>query len=79
MMTGAMGLSKVQISEIYTPISKVKILTLDTKMNTKTIKKILELGFSRIPIAYSKKNQVIVAILLVKTLLAIKKDGQTIS
>lgn len=75
MMTGAMGLSKVQISEIYTPISKVKILTLDTKMNTKTIKKILELGFSRIPISYSKKNQVIVAILLVKTLLAIKKDG----
>jgi CBS domain containing-hemolysin-like protein len=78
MMTGAMGLSKVPINEIYTPISKVKILTLDTKMNTKTIKKILELGFSRIPIAYSKKNKVIVGILLVKTLLAIKKDGSTI-
>jgi CBS domain containing-hemolysin-like protein len=56
MMTGAMGLSKVAINEIYTPLTKVKILTLDTKMNTKTIKKILELGFSRIPIAYSKKN-----------------------
>ena len=51
MMTGAMTLNQVPLKEIYTPMSKVTILHLDTKIDAHTVKKILDLGFSRIPVS----------------------------
>ena len=79
MMTGAMNIGEVPIQEIFTPISKVTKFYLDTNFNSETIKEILKLGFSRIPVAYSQKHPVIVGILLVKTLLAVEKNGETIA
>jgi CBS domain containing-hemolysin-like protein len=79
MMTGAMNIGEVPIQEIFTPISKVTKFYLDTNFNMETIKEILKLGFSRIPVAYSQKHPVIVGILLVKTLLAVEKNGETIA
>ena len=79
MMTGAMNIGEVPIQEIFTPLSKVTKLYLDTNFNMETIKEILKLGFSSIPVAYSQKHPVIVGILLVKTLLAVEKNGETIA
>ena len=52
-MTGAMNIGEVPIQEIFTPLSKVTKFYLDTIFNMETIKEILKLGFSRIPVAYS--------------------------
>lgn len=77
-MTGAMTSSKSQIKDIYTPISKVFIIYLDTMFNLKTALQILEAGFSRIPVAHSKEKPVIVGTLLVKTVLAVDLQEKTI-
>jgi CBS domain containing-hemolysin-like protein len=53
-------------------------LYLDTKINSETIKKIEQIGFSRIPVAFSEENPVIVGILLVKSLIVIEHKGVTI-
>ena len=39
---------------------------------------ILDIGFSRIPIAYSEERPLIIGILSVKSLLTVRKDGKTI-
>jgi CBS domain containing-hemolysin-like protein len=61
-----------------TPIYKVTSLYLDTKINAETIKKIEQIGFSRIPVAFSEEYPVIIGILLVKSLIVIEHKGVTI-
>jgi CBS domain containing-hemolysin-like protein len=78
MMTGALMIGEAKIQEILTPIYKVTELYLDTKINSETIKKIEQIGFSRIPVAFSEENPVIVGILLVKSLIVIEHKGVTI-
>lgn len=56
MMTGAISIGEVKIQEVLTPIYSVTKLTLDTRLNVETIKKIESLGFSRIPVAFSETN-----------------------
>lgn len=75
MMTGAMTLGEHSIHDIYTPIAQVQRIYLDTKFNTETTQKIMETGFSRIPVAFSEEHPVIVGILLVKTCLAIEPSN----
>lgn len=38
---------------------------------------IFQLGFSRIPIAFSKEHPLIIGILLTKSLLLVERNGQT--
>jgi Mg2+/Co2+ transporter CorC len=60
---------------------KFSRLYLSTKIDHETIKWILDLGFSRIPIAADDTesgSQLIVGILLAKNLLCVQKDGETI-
>jgi CBS domain containing-hemolysin-like protein len=75
MMTSAMTIGDVLIKNIYTSVSQVTKLYLDTEFDSSTINLILKAGFSRIPVAYSSKNQVIVGVLLVKSLLSVERNG----
>jgi CBS domain containing-hemolysin-like protein len=68
----------VSIKEIFTPISKVHQLYLDTKFNSETINLILSLGVSRVPIALSQNYPVIIGVLIVKTLLGVEPNEETI-
>ena len=54
-MTGAMSIGEAPINDIYTMISKVEMLYLDTLFDAGTVEKITQAGFSRIPVAYSKQ------------------------
>lgn len=76
-MTGAMTIGEVPIQNIYTPIEKVFKVYLDTKFDSETIDKILHAGFSRVPVALSQSNPIIVGILLTKTILAVQQSGST--
>lgn len=78
-MTGAMSIGEAPINDIYTMISKVEMLYLDTLYDAGTVEKITQAGFSRIPVAYSKQYPVIVGVLLVKKLLSVEIKGETIA
>lgn len=67
------------ITKICTPMSKVTCLSLDTKIDNAAIYKILDLGFSRIPVVYSEEHPLIIGVLLVKSLLCAERNGQTIA
>lgn len=77
-MKDAMVSAETPVLKMMTPISKVELLFLDTQINVETIKLIVDLGFSRIPVAFSKEKPIIIGILLVKKLLCVTKDGETI-
>lgn len=53
-------------------------MNLDTKITPELIKQIDKEGHSRIPIALSANNSVIVAIMTVKSLIAVDQNGMTI-
>jgi CBS domain containing-hemolysin-like protein len=55
-MTNVIASSQVPISEICTSIKKVEKFNLDTRIDNETIEQVLELGFSRIPVNYSKNH-----------------------
>lgn len=78
-MTNVIASSQVPISEICTSIRKVEKFNLDTRIDNATIEQVLELGFSRIPVNYSKNHQIIIGILLVKSLLLVERNGKTIA
>lgn len=68
-MHGAMNLGELRINDIYTPISKVLPVYLDTAFNYETLKMISETGYSRVPVALSVEYPYIIGILLVKRIL----------
>lgn len=78
-MTGAMSIGEAPINDIYTMISKVEMLYLDTLFDAGTVEKITQAGFSRIPVAYSKQYPVIVGVILVKKLLSVEIKGEAIA
>ena len=53
-MSSALSLGDLKINDIYTPISKVLPIYLDTEFSLKTVKMIKDTGYSRVPVAYSK-------------------------
>lgn len=57
----------------------MQLLYLDTKFDQETTSKIVEAGFSRVPVAFSKEYPIVVGILLVKTVLAVEHTSETIS
>jgi CBS domain containing-hemolysin-like protein len=68
-MHGAINLGELKINDIYTPLTKVLPVYLDTVFNHETLKMIADTGFSRIPISYSAEYPYIIGILLVKKIL----------
>lgn len=78
-MHGAMNLGELKINDIYTPISKVLPVYLDTAFNHETLKMISETGFSRVPVALSVEYPYIIGILLVKRILTNEVTHSTLS
>jgi len=52
---------------------------LDTKFNAETTNMLVKAGFSRVPVAYSESNPIIIGILLVKNILAVEVQEETIT
>lgn len=51
---------------------------LGSKFNQETVKKIVDAGFSRVPVAFSQEHPVVIGVLLVKTVLAQEYTESTI-
>ena len=77
-LTSAMTIQKAPITDIYTSSIDVYKVYLDTKFDTQTFRQIQDAGFSRIPVAYSKTQPVVIGMLLVKTVLAVNPNERTI-
>lgn len=73
-MTGAMDINSVLVQEILTPIYRVDKLYLGTVLDQKVMRVINDRGFSRVPIALSEENPIIVGILLVKSLISVESS-----
>ena len=73
-MTGAMDINSVLVQEILTPIYRVDKLYLGTVLDQKVMRVINDRGFSRVPIALSVENPIIVGILLVKSLISVESN-----
>jgi len=71
-MTGAMNINSVLVQEILTPIHRVTKLFLGTVLDQNEMRLIHERGYSRIPIALSEENPIIVGVLLVKSLISVE-------
>lgn len=78
-MTGAMDINSVLVQEILTPIHRVTKLYLGTVLDKNEMRLIHERGYSRVPIALSAENPIVVAVLLVKSLISVDLSGQTIA
>jgi CBS domain containing-hemolysin-like protein len=74
-MTGAMDINSVLVQEILTPIYRVDKLYLGTVLDQKVMRVINDRGFSRVPIALSEENPIIVGILLVKSLISVESSN----
>jgi CBS domain containing-hemolysin-like protein len=74
-MTGAMDINSVLVQEILTPIYRVDKLYLGTVLDQKVMRIINDRGFSRVPIALSEENPIIVGILLVKSLISVESSN----
>lgn len=77
-MHGALNLGELKINDIYTPLSRVQPIYLDTVFNHETLKIISDTGFSRIPVQYSTDYPYIIGILLVKKLLINETTSDTL-
>jgi CBS domain containing-hemolysin-like protein len=70
-MTATLDMSEVMVWEILTPIQRVTKLYLGTVLDYKMLRLINDLGYSRIPVALSEENPIIISILLVKSLISV--------
>ena len=77
-LTNAMTIQNAPITDIYTSTTDVFMVYLETRFDAQTIRQIQEAGFSRIPVAYSKNQPVVIGMLLVKTVLAVDPCEMTI-
>ena len=73
-----MTIQNAPITDIYTSTTDVFMVYLETRFDAQTIRQIQEAGFSRIPVAYSKNQPVVIGMLLVKTVLAVDPCEMTI-
>lgn len=73
-ISGALKLKKIKVTEIMTPISDVVMLPYNAILNFETLNMINSSGYSRIPIYENEKNNV-VAILHAKDLAFIDPDN----
>jgi len=72
MIEGAITFSTESCEEVMTKIKKVNfMLTLDQILTFETLKKIKEIGFSRIPVCEKGGSKLIIAFLLTKSLIGL--------
>lgn len=76
-ISGALRLKKIKVDQIMTRIEDVFMLPIDCKLDRETIKRIIEKGYSRIPIYEFGDRKQIVALILAKDLALIDPDDRT--
>lgn len=76
-ISGALKLKKIKVDQIMTRIEDVFMLPLDCKLDRDTIKRIIEKGYSRIPIYDFGDRKQIVALIFAKDLALLDPDDHT--
>eukprot|EP00271_Cylindrocystis_brebissonii_P010344 TRINITY_DN26512_c0_g1_i1.p1 TRINITY_DN26512_c0_g1~~TRINITY_DN26512_c0_g1_i1.p1 ORF type:complete len:580 (+),score=126.97 TRINITY_DN26512_c0_g1_i1:304-2043(+) len=76
-ISGALDLHTKTADKAMTPISKVFCLDVNTKLDMDQMQRILDLGHSRVPV-YRDSPKNIVGLLLVKTLLTLRPEDETL-
>eukprot|EP00764_Aduncisulcus_paluster_P005075 gnl/Carplike_NY0171/1846_a2507_550.p1 GENE.gnl/Carplike_NY0171/1846_a2507_550~~gnl/Carplike_NY0171/1846_a2507_550.p1 ORF type:complete len:635 (+),score=186.75 gnl/Carplike_NY0171/1846_a2507_550:31-1935(+) len=76
LLAGAIDFSTRTVDTIVTPLDKVFMLSIDEKLDFKTMSKILESGHSRVPV-YREDKQHVLAILVVKDLILLDPEDDT--
>lgn len=76
-ISGALKLKKIKVDQIMTRIEDVFMLPNDCKLDRETIKRIIEKGYSRIPVHEAGDRRQIVALILAKDLALLDPDDHT--
>lgn len=76
-ISGALKLKKIKVDQIMTRIEDVFMLPIDCKLDRDTIKRIIEKGYSRIPVYEFGDRKQIVALILAKDLALLDPDDHT--
>lgn len=76
-ISGALKLKKIKVDQIMTKIEDVFMLPIDCMLDRKTIRSIIEKGYSRIPIYEFGDRKQIVALILAKDLALLDPDDRT--
>lgn len=75
-ISGALKLKKIKVDQIMTKIEDVFMLPIECMLDRKTIRSIIEKGYSRIPIYELGDRKQIVALILAKDLALLDPDDQ---
>ncbi|KAL3340946.1 hypothetical protein AABB24_029218 [Solanum stoloniferum] len=76
-IAGALELTEKTAKDAMTPISKAFSLDLDGTLNLETLNAIMTMGHSRVPVYYRKSTNII-GLILVKNLLAVHSEENTV-
>lgn len=76
-ISGALRLKHIQLSEVMTRIEDVFMLDVGANLDFATIQKIIELGYSRVPVHEPSNRKSIVALLFAKDLALLNPDDNT--
>lgn len=76
-ISGALKLKKIKVDQIMTRIEDVFMLPIDCQLNRETIRRIIEKGYSRIPVYEYGDRKQIVALILAKDLALLDPDDHT--
>uniref|UniRef100_A0A6G1SG17 Metal transporter CNNM4 n=1 Tax=Aceria tosichella TaxID=561515 RepID=A0A6G1SG17_9ACAR len=75
-ISGALKLKKIRVDQIMTKLEDVFMLPIDCMLDRKTIRSIIEKGYSRIPVYEFGDRRQIVALILAKDLALLDPDDQ---
>lgn len=76
-ISGALKLKRVQLSEIMTRIEDVFMLDINLSLDFETIESVVEQGYSRIPVHETNNKRNILALLFTKDLALLDPDDRT--
>lgn len=76
-ISGALKLKKIKVDQIMTRIEDVFMLPIDCQLDRETIRRIIEKGYSRIPVYEFGDRRQIVALILAKDLALLDPDDHT--
>ena len=78
MMTGAMTYKDKTAADVMTPVSSMFALSINDKLDFKSLSDIFKSGFSRIPVLGADKNDVVGMILTKDLIMIDPEDGHTV-
>ena len=78
MIEGALQTNQLNASEIIKKIENVSIVYMDTILDTETLTRLRQIGFSRVPISFTSDKTATFGILLTKSLVGYEACNETI-